>query len=133
MHSEQRDKVVGRDDKSRTNRTMISHDLAARQDVVRDLARPKVRARAAAAAAPVVTGDMSKVGGLALLCVGVFAGGVKGDTASSGFEYVEEEEKGFRARDALYELRLGGGEQGLGPGQGRRHRRRLHDLVQQER
>ena len=57
----------------------------------RALAAAATKSAAAAAAGPVITGDMIKVGGLALLCVGVFAGGGKGDTASSGFEYVEEE------------------------------------------
>ena len=61
----------------------------------RALAAAATKSAAAAAAGPVITGDMIKVGGLALLCVGVFAGGGKGDTASSGFEYVEEDETGF--------------------------------------
>ena len=63
------------------------------------------KSAAAAAVGPVITGDMIKVGGFGLLCVGVYMFGGKGGTASSGFEYVEEEETGFPAGAGSLEAR----------------------------
>jgi len=60
---------------------------------------------AAATVGPAITGDMIKWGGVGLLCAGVFMAGGKSNTASSGFEYVEEEETGFAAGAGSLEAR----------------------------
>lgn len=61
----------------------------------RALAAAATKSAAATAVGPVISGDMLKIGGFGLLCVGVYMAGGKGGAASSGFEYVEEEDTGF--------------------------------------
>jgi len=71
----------------------------------RALAAAATKSAAATVAGPIITGDMIKWGGVGLLCAGVFMAGGKSNTASSGFEYVEEEDTGFAAGAGSLEAR----------------------------
>lgn len=71
------------------------------------LTATRALAKSAVASAPggVATGDMIKWGGMALLFGGACIAGGKSNTASSGFEYVEEEDTGFAAGAGSLEAR----------------------------
>merc|ERR1719424_2558199 len=58
----------------------------------RALAAAATKSAAATVAGPIITGDMLKWGGVGLLCAGVFMAGGKSNTASSGFEYVDDDD-----------------------------------------